>query len=358
MGCENLPFPSFPKRGNGLRYMTLSVPITKLKVALMFCRFLLAFLVLFASLSPAEAQQLKKVHAAIPAITPAAAPFAIAKDRGFYREEGLDVDLIVMPSAVGIQALIGGNVNFSTQGGAGLLPALRGAPIRLLFSAYRRPMYWLYARPEIRSVGELKGRKVGVSSIGSGPDSLLRDVLKKHGVDEGREVVILPVGSGIARFYALQARSADAAMLSIPANFMAQDAGFRQLVSFIDQDMVELQGSILTSLQLLESDSKLVERFLRGSAKGFRNLRDNRTVAIQVLTRFLKLKDDEVAKIYDVIRPGLTPDGTLSEELQKKSLEHILARVGLKDPPPLETIFDFSLARKINDELQARGWKP
>ena len=323
-----------------------------------FCRFFLFLHVLFAVLTQAEAQQLRKVHAAIPAITPAAAPFAIAKDRGFYREEGLDVDLIVMPSAVGIQALIGGNVNFSTQGGAGLLPALRGAPIRLLFSAYRRPMYWLYARQEIRSVGELKGRKVGVSSIGSGPDSLLRDVLKKHGVEEGREVVILPVGSGIARFYALQARSVDAAMLSIPANFMAQDAGFRQLVSFIDQDMVELQGSILTSLQLLGSDPKLVERFLRGSAKGFRTLRDNRTVTTQVLTRFLKLKEDEVARIYDVIRPGLTPDGTLSEELQKKSLEHILGRVGLKEPPALETIFDFTLARKVNDDLQARGWKP
>jgi NitT/TauT family transport system substrate-binding protein len=325
---------------------------------LTFCRFLLFFLVLFAALSLAEAQQLKKVHAAIPAITPAAAPFAIAKDRGFYREEGLDVDLIVMPSAVGIQALIGGNVNFSTQGGAGLLPALRGAPIRLLFSAYRRPMYWLYTRPEIRSVGELKGRKVGVSSIGSGPDSLLRDLLKKHGLEGGREVVILPVGSGIARFFALQARSVDAAMLSIPANFMAQDAGFRQLVSFIDQDMVELQGSILTSVQLLESDPKLVDRFLRGSTKGFRTLRDNRTMTTQVLTRFLKLKEDEVARIYDVIRPGLTPDGTLGEELQKKSLEHILPRVGLKEPPPLETIFDFTLTRKVNDELQAKGWKP
>ena len=322
------------------------------------CRFLLLFLVLFGACSPTEAQQLRKVHAAIPAITPAAAPFAIAKDRGFYREEGLDVDLIVMPSAVGIQALIGGNVGFSTQGGAGLLPALRGAPIRLLFSAYRRPMYWLYTRSEIRSVADLKRKKVGVSSIGSGPDSLLRDVLKKQGIEGGRDVVILPVGSGTARFYALQAGSVDAAMLSIPANFMAQDAGYRQLVSFIDQDMVELQGSILTSQQLLGSDPGLVEKFVRGSAKGFRTLRDNRTVTIQVLTRFLKLKEDEVAKIYDVIRPGLTSDGTLSEALQKKSLEHILARVGLKEPPPLENIFDFALARKVNDELQAKGWKP
>lgn len=325
---------------------------------LAFCRLRFFFLVLLAVLSPADAQELRKVHVAIPAITPAAAPFAIAKDRAFYREEGLDVDLIVMPSAIGIQALIGGNVNFATQGGAGLLPALRGAPIRLIFSAYRRPMYWLYTRPEIQSVGELKGKKVGVSSIGSGPDSLLRDLLRKHGIEGGRETVILPVGSGTARFYALQARSVDAAMLSIPANFMAQDGGFRQLVSFIDQDMVELQGSILTSVQLLESDPKLVERFLRGSTKGFRTLRDNRAVTTQVLARFLKLKEDEVGRIYDVIRPGLTADGILSEELERKSLEHVLPRVGLKEAPPLENIFNFTLARKVNDELQTKGWKP
>jgi NitT/TauT family transport system substrate-binding protein len=321
-------------------------------------RFIALLLFPLLPLSWAEAQQLRKVHVAIPAITPAAAVFAIAKDRGYYREEGLNVDLIVMASAVGTQALIGGNVNFSTQGGAGLLPALRGAPIRLLFSAFRRPMYWLYARPEIRFLGDLKGKKVGVSSIGSGPDSLLRDVLKKQGIEGGRDVVILPVGSGIARFYALQAGSVDAAMLSIPANFMAQDGGYRQLVSFIEQEMVELQGSILVSLQTLESDRGLVEKFLRASFKGFRTLRDNPPATIQILVRFLKLKEDMVTKIYDMIRSGLTPDGTLSEELQKKSLEHILGRVKLKEPPPLETIFDFSLARKINEELLARGWKP
>jgi NitT/TauT family transport system substrate-binding protein len=323
-----------------------------------FGRLTCVAFVLFGSACHVEAQALRKVHTAIPAITPAASPFAIAKDKGYYREEGLDVDLIVMPSAVGIQALIGGNVNFSTQGGAGLLPVLRGAPIRLLFSAFRRPMYWLYARSEIRSIRDLKGKKVGVSSIGSGPDSLLRDVLKKHGVEGGRDVVILPVGSGVARFYALQAGSVDAAMLSIPANFMAQDAGYRPLVSFVEQDMVELQGSILASSQMLESDPGLAEKFLRASFKGFRILRDNRAATIRILARFLKLREDRIAKIYDMIRPSLTLDGTLSEELQKKSLEHILDRVGLKESPPLETIFDFSLARKINDEVQAKGWKP
>ena len=311
-----------------------------------------------ATLSGAEAQELRKVQVAIPAITPVSAAFAIAKDRDYYREEGLDVELIVMPSAVGTQALIGGNVKFSTQGGAALPAALRGAPIRLLFSTFSRPMFWLFAKPEIRSIADLRGKKVGVSSLGSGPDSLVRDLLKKHGLEGGRDVAILPVGPGTARFYAMQAGSVEAAMLSIPANFMAQEAGFRELVSFIEQDMVELQGSILASEQLLQSEAALAEKFVRGTLKGFRAVRDNRSATIQVLTRFLRLQEETVGKIYDLIRPGMTQDGTISEALQRKSLEHIVGRVAVKEPPPLEKIFDFSITRKVGDELQAKGWRP
>src|SRR5215470_11658645 len=153
---------------------------------------------------PLYAQELIKVPVQIPAITPAATAFAVAHDRGYYRQEGLDVQLIVMPSGLGTQALVGGNVKFSTAGGAGLLPILRGAPVRFMFTSFNRPMFWLYGRGDIRSVESLKGKKVGVSSLGSGPDSLLRELLKKHGLEGGRDVAIMAVGSGTARFYALQ----------------------------------------------------------------------------------------------------------------------------------------------------------
>ncbi|MGH7770036.1 MAG: ABC transporter substrate-binding protein, partial [Candidatus Binatia bacterium] len=291
-------------------------------------------------------------------VTPAVATFAIAKDKGYYREEGLDVELVAMPSGVGTQALIGGNVEFSTLGGASLPPILRGAPMRFLFATFSRPMFWLYAKPEIRSIADLKGKKVGISSLGSGPDSILRDLLKKHGMDGGRDVVILPVGSGTARFYALQAGSVDASMLSIPAIFMAQDAGFRQLVSFVEQDLVELQGSILAPQQILESEPALAEKFVRGSLKGFITFRDNRAATVQVLMKFLRLKEDMVAKIYDIFKPGMTPDGTINEALQRKSIEHIIERVGVKEPPPLDKVFDFAIARRANSELRAKGWKP
>ena len=305
-----------------------------------------------------NAQELVKTPVQIPAITPAATAFAVARDRGYYRQEGLDAQLIVMPSALGTQALLGGNVKFSTAGGAGLLPILRGAPIRFMFTTFNRPMFWLYSRSDIRSVENLKGKKVGVSSLGSGPDSLLREILKKHGLDGGRDVAILPVGSGTARFFALQAGTVDAAMLSIPANLMAQDAGFRELVSFIDQEWIELQGTINVTDQLLAADPTLVEKFIRATLKGFIHFRDLRSQTIGILIRFLRVKEDAAAKIYELMRPSLTQDGIVSEEIQRKSLEHVIDRVGLKEPPRLDKIFDYSMAVKVRNELRAKGWRP
>lgn len=308
--------------------------------------------------SSAGAQDLVNLPVAIPAISPAATTFVVARDRGDFREEGLDVQLIVMPSAVGTQALIGGNVKFSTVGGAGLLPILRGAPIRFLFTTFNRPMFWLYAKSDIRSVEALKGKKVGVSSLGSGPDSLLRDLLKKHGLDGGRDVIILPMGSGTARFYALQAGSVDAAMLSIPSNFLASEAGYRQLVSFIDQEWVELQGSVLTTQQVLASEPTLAEKFIRASLKGFRYFRDQRAGTIAILAPFLRVREDMAAKIYDVVRPGITQEGIVPEELQRRATEHVIGRAGLKELPRLDRIFDNSVLQKVRQELQAKGSKP
>jgi ABC-type nitrate/sulfonate/bicarbonate transport system substrate-binding protein len=308
--------------------------------------------------SRTTAQELVKVPVQIPSISPAISAFAIARDRGYYRQEGLDVQLIVIPSALGMQALLAGNIKFSTAGGSGLLPILRGAPVKYIFTSFSRPMFWLYARPEIRSVENLKGKKVGVSGLGSGPDSLLREILKKYGLEGGRDVVILPVGSGTGRFFALQAGSVDAAMLSVPANLLAQDAGFRELVSFIDQEWIELQGTVNVTDQLMASDPVLVEKFLRASLKGFIHFRDLRSQTIAILARFLRTKEDAAGRIYDLMRPSLTQDGIVSEEIQRKSLEHIVDRAGLKEPPRLEKIFDYSVAAKVRNELRGKGWRP
>src|SRR3972149_4980261 len=319
---------------------------------------ILAVVILLAFPSWGGSQKLRKIHVAIPAVSPASTTFMVAKERGYYRDESLEAELIVMPAATAMQALIGGNVEFATVGGAGLPPVLRGAPVRFLFTTFNRPMFWLYSKPDIRSIKDLRGKKVGVSSLGSGPDSLLRDLLKRHGMEGGRDVVIMPMGAGIARFVALRAGSVEGAMLSIPSNFMAEEAGFRELGSFIKKDLVELPGGIVVGEGLLDSAPVRVEKFVRASLKGLLYFRNNRSGTTSILSRFLRVKEDLSGRIYELILPGATPDGTISEETQRKSLEHILERVGLKEPPPLGKIFNFSLTQKVRDELQEKGWRP
>ena len=153
-------------------------------------QLIISLLIAFGFAQQTEAQ-LRYVPVGIPSISISSGSFIVAKEAGFYKEEGLNVDLVVMRGAPAIQGLIGGTVPFASSGGAGLLPIVRGAPLRIVFTTFSRPMFWVYSKPEIQTVEELRGKTIGVSSIGSGPDTLLRTMLKKHGLDGGRDVVIL-----------------------------------------------------------------------------------------------------------------------------------------------------------------------
>ena len=110
------------------------------------------------------------VNVAVPSFSMSLVAFMAAKDRGYYRQEGLDVNFVLMPAAIASRALIAGNVDFATVGGSALTASLGGAPLRMIFSSFNRSLFSLYSRPEIADVKELRGKKVGVSSIGSGPD--------------------------------------------------------------------------------------------------------------------------------------------------------------------------------------------
>jgi NitT/TauT family transport system substrate-binding protein len=299
------------------------------------------------------------VKVAMPSTTQAVLPFMIARDKGYYRAEGLDAELILMSAPIASRALLSGDVAVATVGGAGLPPVLRGSPFKFLFTTYNWAMFWLYAKPEIRDVKGLKGRRIGVSGIGSGPDSLLREILRQNGLDANRDVAVLSLGVMPTIYAGLQSGTVDAAMLSPPVTFKADEAGFRELVSFPKQDLVELQGSILVRDATLQSDPVQMERFLRGTYKGFLHIKENRTGTIPIVARYLQVNEKVAANAYDrVIKPAMTQDGTLSQEMQAKAVEHVLKRLDLKEAPPLGKIFDFSLTRKVITELHSKGWKP
>jgi ABC-type nitrate/sulfonate/bicarbonate transport system substrate-binding protein len=230
--------------------------------------------------------------------------------------------------------------------------------MRFLFTTFNRPMFWLFSKPEIESVKALKGKKVGVSGIGSGPATLLSEILKRNGLDAGRDVAMLSLGRMPDIAAGLISGAVDAAMIAPPFNITAKDAGFRELVSFLKEDIVEFQGSIVVRDDLVKSDPRLMEKFVRATLKGLLYARENRAGTVAILARYLKIKEDFAAKYYDSVRSVMTTNGTVSEDIQRPFLKIAIERLHPKDPPPAEKIFDYTLTKKLYAELQAAGWKP
>jgi ABC-type nitrate/sulfonate/bicarbonate transport system substrate-binding protein len=140
--------------------------------------------------------------------------------------------------------------------------------------------------------------------------------------------------------------------------FRAQDAGFRQLVAFVNEDFVELQSAVVVKDSLLQSDRAFVEKFMRATLKGFFYARDNRAGTIPIAAPLLKIKDDVAARTYDLYRSAMTSNGTIDQNLQRRYLEDIASRMQLKDAPAVEKIFNYAMAEKIHAEVVASGWKP
>jgi NitT/TauT family transport system substrate-binding protein len=322
-----------------------------------WCSALLVFLAAISAIDPSEAQS-KKVRIAIPGYTIAVLSFLAAKMNGYYTAEGLDVELIAMRAPTANVAVLSSSVEFSGVPLSGLTTALRGAPLKMLFCQNDRPQHVLFAKPDLQNLKALRGKKIAVVGPGAIDDVLLREVFSTNGMDGGKDATILAIGAAETRFAALASGAVDAAVLIAPFTFNAKEAGFKELVTFKDEGFVLPSGGIVARDELLKSDPVTVEKFVRTTLMGFLVARDNRGTAIKVLSRSLKIEEPTAARIYDSARPTMTTDGALSEEAQKKVVLFVMKQAGAKEAPPYEKLFDFSVIKKANATLQARGWHP
>jgi ABC-type nitrate/sulfonate/bicarbonate transport system substrate-binding protein len=139
----------------------------------------------------------------------------------------------------------------------------------------------------------------------------------------------------------------------------AKQDGYRELFSFINErDYADIPVATFTREDLLQSNPALVERFVRAQLKGLLYMRNSRDRTVSSLARALRVKEETVSGGFDELRPALTEDGTISQEEQRKALEYLVNPATLKEAPRLEKIYDFAIAKKVFQQLQARGWKP
>lgn len=281
-------------------------------------------------------------------------PFFVAQERGFFREEGLEVELIVMQAIQTIQATLANSTQFASATGTAISSAVRGADIKVILAVTDRPSFDLIAQPHITSVQQLRGKKIGTGGVGSLAEILARRILAAHGVRPD-EVAILATGPTHLTYLSLKAKVIDAAPLQMPLTFTAQDEGFRKLVAAGDVYR-SVQGGLATTKAILSDQPELVTKVVRAMLRATRLIKSDRNYAINFLKGpWLDIgKDPEkiAARVYDVAAPALLENGMVDLEIQREMIADASVRAKPAQPILPEQVFDFSIAQKVSATLK------
>jgi len=229
---------------------------------------LAVFILVSASASGALCAELTRVRMGLAARSTTSMPFFVAKERGFFAEEGLDVELIVMQAIQTIQATMGKSTQFASATGSAVSAAVSGADMKTILAVTDRPSFDLIVQPNITSVPQLRGKKIGTGGVGSLAEILTRRILLVNNV-RAEEVTILATGPSHLTYLSLKAKVIDAAPLQMPLTFTAQDEGFRKLVAAGDVYQ-SVQGGLATTKAMLSEQPELVSKVVRAMLRAIR----------------------------------------------------------------------------------------
>ena len=308
---------------------------------------LLAALFLLTAAAPLAAQ-LKKVRFSVSAASIAEVPFRIANIKGFYRDEGLDVEVILIRGAVGMQALLGGSVDYTSASGSTIAAAVRGITVKLAFIASAKPQFDLIAQPQIRSIADLRGKHVGISSRGGAVDLLTQLIVQKNGLIPNEDVVSLVVGGQEDTVLALRAGRIAAALLTPPRPLILQREGFNRLAYSGDYMPTYPSGGIGVTDEKIKTAANDVLAFVKGSVRGLQFARQNRAEAMKILSDYFHIKDQALSEqFFELYLNRLPANGSADEAWMKGAIEFTQKSLGgtVKEIPTKQ-VFDFSFVQK------------
>jgi len=282
--------------------------------------------------------------------------YKIAQERGFYKEEKLNVLTIAATSSAGIQGLVGGSFDFSQILGQTSAAILHGAPLKNVMVFDTRPLFWFFGNKRIKRLQDLKGGKlVGVSSLGANTDQMTREVLAMNGIDPRKDVVIQGTGTGAIRLAALLGGSLDAAITNPTESIIARKQGLSELFFYGDYDLNIVSGGAALTDRMLKDKPDLVRRFLRATLRALLWFRANEKEAVARMAEGFKISRDDALGIYKATLKSYTLDGTISRDLQEKILSFQRKQLKVEKEIAPEQVYDFTLLRALNEELKKAG---
>ncbi|MGZ8452132.1 MAG: ABC transporter substrate-binding protein [Candidatus Binatia bacterium] len=281
-------------------------------------------------------------------------PFIIARDRGFFREEGLEPEFIFMKAIQTVQAMLAGGVDFGTATGTAISAAVNGADVRVVFALSDKPSFDLISAPAITSVAQLRGKKIGISAPGSLTEIIARQIFIANKIPLD-QVTMLPLGTSDITWIALKAGTIDATMLQIPQNFIAVDEGYRKIAAGADVYRA-VQGGLTTTKSVINDKPELVTKVIRATQKALRLFRADKKYATDFIRGpFLDMgkdRDKYAERVYEAALGYLSTTGTVDDKLQREMIATAAQRTKLAQPPTPERVFDFSFAQKVGETIK------
>jgi ABC-type nitrate/sulfonate/bicarbonate transport system substrate-binding protein len=237
----------------------------------------------------------------------------VAAQRGFFKEEGLDVEIVRMNANVAMSSLIAGEVDYTMIFASVIRAAMRGIPLKVIAVLIDSPPYAFIARPEIVGMKALKGKTVGIGVYGSSNDIIARMMLERSGIDPDKETKLVAFGSDGARFAALKEGLVDAAIIAPPADAQARKLGLSVLARANDLFKFPHIGLGTTNKKLKENPQEVV-RVIRAFIKANRFVREHRQEAINVLIDWGRTQKEDAVATYDSTAQVFSPDGAMPED--------------------------------------------
>ena len=288
-----------------------------------------------------SAAHAENIKIGLPSITITAMPFFVAKEHGFFQQEGLTAEMVVMPASLNIKVLLAGDIQYAATIGSAVAAAIRGINVRTVMLFVDRPLQDLVGASGITAIPDLKGKVLAISSRGGLQDIIMRRILTQSKIDPS-QVTIVTIPGQSAMISALKTGRIAAAMLNPPFNFLAYREGLNNLG--FSGNFVRLPSTGVATLgETLERAPDQVRRLIRALTRARAFAKENKARILPTLKRAMHIDDEDLlAKIYDQHKQVETADGRVDAQLIADTIRDARQTENITKEIPASQVFDFS----------------
>jgi len=295
-----------------------------------------------------------KIRIAYPAPLGHFITLPLAQKKGFFGEEGIEAQLVQIRGPAVQAAFLNGEIDYYPAIGATVPAVIAGVPVKVVACYVPAFPIILIARPELKSVQELKGKTIMVGSIGAAPHVIARMILKHFGLDPDKDVKFVPGPSSEARLAALNQSLVAATVATPPFDFHGKKLGLNILARSQELFMWPEGGLSTTSKKIKERPDE-IKRVIKAGIKANRYIRREREGTIQFLTQWQKIDKEIAAATYDSVWKAYNDDGTLPEDGFRLVIEEAKKAAKVDRQVSMSDVADLSILREAQRELGIKG---